>query len=488
MAHVAIDIGASSGRLVLGELLKNNQLTIKEIFRFENGYVNNEGTLCWDIDRILHEILKGLEAVKAAGYDQCTVGIDTWAVDYVLLGKDGNRLKEVVSYRDHRTDHTLSKVMQHFTKEQIYEKTGIQFLPFNTFYQLFEEDLSVIQQTDKIIMVPDYLNYRLTGKAVMEKTNASTTQLLNIETRLFDPELLDLIGIRKEQFAELISPGKKLGELKKEWFPEFNLPDCTIITVASHDTASAVAGTPGTGSDWAYLSSGTWSLLGMEVSAPVINEEALKLNYTNEWGAFDTFRFLKNITGMWIVQEMRKQLPKTFSYSDLVLKAQKMKTFQQFINFNEDRFLNPANMITEIQNYCKETNQPIPKSVGELACCIYSNLAVIYAIALKELENITNKQINRLHIVGGGTHNKLLNQMTADLSSKTVYAGPTEATAIGNILIQMISTGVISNLEQGREIVRRSFQTKPFIPKSGYESGSIIECFLSATSKRKEVM
>lgn len=488
MVHAAIDIGASSGRVVLGELQKNKQLTIKEIYRFENGFVNKDGTLCWDIDRLLEEILKGLEAVKASGYSRCTIGIDTWAVDYVLVGKDGNRLKEVVSYRDHRTDQTISKVMEHFSKEDIYKKTGIQFLPFNTLYQLYEEDSSIIQKTDTICMVPDYLNYRLTGKAVMEKTNASTTQLLNIQTRTFDSELLELIGIRKEQFAELAAPGEILGELKKEWFPDFNLPDCTIITVASHDTASAVAGTPGTGEDWAYLSSGTWSLLGMEVSDPVINEEALNLNYTNEWGAFDTFRFLKNITGMWIIQEVRKLFPEKYSYSDLVLKAQEVKTLQQYINFNEERFLNPDNMIIEIQNYCKETDQPIPESVGELASCIYSNLAIVYAVALKELEAITNRQISSLYIVGGGAHNEFLNQMTANLSRKEIYAGPTEATAIGNILMQMISTGAIKDLRQGREIVQNSFQTKKYIPKSGTDAESIIESFLRATSKRKEVI
>ncbi|EID43016.1 rhamnulokinase [Parageobacillus thermoglucosidasius] len=463
MIYVAVDIGASSGRLVLGEI-KDNKLKIKEIHRFSNGFTVKDGTCYWDIDYLLNEILKGLQVVKSLGYDQCTVGIDTWAVDYVLLDQKGKRLREVVSYRDGRTKQTIEKVTKLVSKEKIYKKTGIQFLPFNTIYQLYEEDQEKLKNTNQILMVPDYLGYCLTGVAVTEVTNASTTQLLNLNSRTFDDELLDLISVKREQFARLVEPGTELGMLKKEWFSSFDLPNCKIITVATHDTASAVIGTPGFGENWAYLSSGTWSLLGIESAVPIVNELALQHNYTNEWGAFQTIRFLKNIIGMWIIQEVRRHLEQDYDFAQFVEEAKKVKGFHQFINFNDERFMNPANMIDEIQTYCKETNQKVPETVGELANCIYNNLAIIYAIAIEELEEITGKTIDQLHIVGGGAYNEHLNQLTADLSGKVVYAGPTEATAIGNLIMQMIATKEVKDLEAARQLIRDSFEIKKYTP------------------------
>ncbi|MBS4224278.1 rhamnulokinase [Lederbergia citrea] len=463
MVHIAVDIGASSGRLVAGEI-KENKLQIKEIHRFANGFTEKEGRLYWDIDHLLVEIVNGLAVAKSIGYEACTVGIDTWGVDYVLVGKNGNRLQEVVSYRDKRTEKTIEKIIKHIPKKLMYKKTGLHFLPFNTIYQLFEENPTLIRETDKILMVPDYLGYRLTGNMVMEETIASTMQLLNIDKRDFDDELLNIISVKKEQFPDFAEPGQELGWLKKDWFPAYDLPDCKLVTVASHDTASAVAGTPGIGEDWSYLSSGTWSLLGIETSQPVISELSQEENYTNEWGAFQTYRFLKNIMGMWIIQEVRKGLPKNYHYSQLVEEAKKVERFQQFINFNDDRFLNPANMAAEIQAYCKETNQPIPETAGEFAGCVYDNLAIIYAIAILDLEKITGKKIECLHIVGGGAQNELLNQLTADVSGKTVYAGPSEATAIGNLILQMIAVGEIEDLRAGRQLIQKSFDIKEYMP------------------------
>ncbi|ETI67284.1 rhamnulokinase [Neobacillus vireti] len=463
MLHIAVDIGASSGRLVAGER-KENKLEIKEIHRFANGFMEREGTSYWDIDHLLMEIVKGLATVKKLGYETCTVGIDTWAVDYVLIDEKGNRLQEAVSYRDKRTEKTIEKLTKKISKGFIYEKTGIQFLPFNTIYQLFEEAPELIRKTDKILMVPDYLGFRLTGNAVLEVTNASTMQLLNVKKRDFDDDLLELISVKKEQFPYFSEPGQELGRLKKEWFPSYDLPDCKIVTVASHDTASAVAGTPGIGEGWAYLSSGTWSLLGIETSEPVITDLSLENNYTNEWGTFQSFRFLKNIIGMWIIQEVRKSLPQDYNYSQFVEEAKKVERFQRFINFNDDRFINPIDMAVEIQAYCRETNQPIPETAGELAGCIYDNLAIIYTMVIKELEEITGQSIDCLHIVGGGAQNELLNQLTADVSGKTVYAGPSEATAIGNLLLQMIAAGELADLHEGRQLIRKSFDIKEFIP------------------------
>ncbi len=481
MVHIAVDIGASSGRLVVGEL-REDKLEINEIHRFENRFSEKEGMLYWDIDYLLHEILTGLQIIKQSGVESCTVGIDTWAVDYILLNEEGVRLKDVVSYRDNRTLGTIDKVSRIISPSDIYAATGIQFLPFNTLFQLYEEDKEALKNTNKIVMVPDYINYRLTGNAFMETTNASTTQLVNVHHRQFDSRLLQLIGLKSEQFADLLEPGCTLGPLRKEWFPNFNLPDCQFIVVASHDTASAVVGTPGSGDDWAYLSSGTWSLLGIETNNPIINSETFKENYTNEWGVFNTYRFLKNIMGMWVIEQVRKQLKQNYTYEQLVEEAKKAEQFQQYINLNDDRFLNPKNMIEEIQAYCQETEQPIPHSAGELAACVYNNLAIIYSIAIADLERITKKNLQQLYIVGGGAKNEFLNQLTANISTKTVFAGPTEATAIGNIVMQLITANKVTNLEQGRELIRNSFTIKEYTPAEfGHER--ILEQFKNITMK-----
>ncbi|MDO8226450.1 rhamnulokinase [Bacillus cabrialesii] len=486
MIYTAIDIGASSGRVMVGEL-KEGKLDIQEIHRFANGFIQRDGHCFWDIDHLLKHILQGLEKVKALGYERCTVGIDTWAVDYVLLDETGNRLREVMSYRDRRTEHTIGKLKQNLSKETIYQKTGIQFQPFNTIYQLYEEDCELLKKTDTVMMVPDYLGYCLTGKAVTELTNASTTQLLNVSTGKLDSELLEAVSVQGQQFAPLTEPGCELGTLRNDWFPDYDLPACNVITVATHDTASAVIAAPGVNDGWAYISSGTWSLIGVENKTPILTELALKNNYTNERGANNTIRFLKNIIGMWVIQEVRQQLQTDYSFQQLAEEARKTEPFQQFINLNDKRFLNPDSMIEEIQHYCKETRQKIPRTAGELACCIYSNLAIIYAIAIKELETITAKQIQQLHIIGGGAQNDFLNQLTADMSGKAVYAGPTEATAIGNLLIQMIAAKEIKDIKEARQTVRNSFPIKVFTPKD-IDRSTTIQSFrqtvLKALSKR----
>lgn len=484
MTYVAVDIGASSGRLVLGEI-QNDKLEIKEIHRFANGFTEVGGTCYWDIDHLLTEIVKGLQVVKSLGHHSCTVGIDTWAVDYVLVDEKSKRLQEVVSYRDHRTENTINKVTKQISKEDIYEKTGIQFLPFNTLYQLYEEDPSKLAKAKHILMVPDYLGYCLTGNAVSEATNASSTQLLNVHSGDYDEDLLKLLHMKREQFPPLKQPGFVLGNVEKSRFPEYDLPDCQVITVATHDTASAVLGTPGTKDDWAFLSSGTWSLLGMELDQPVISEQAFQHNYTNEWGAFKTTRFLKNIIGMWLIQEVRRLLPKDYNFAQFVEEAKKVTGIPPFINFNDERFLNPINMIEEIQNYCRETHQVVPETAGELASCIYTNLAIIYTNSINDLEQITGKKVNRLHIVGGGAHNELLNQLTADLSGRAVYAGPTEATAIGNLVMQMIATDELKNIEEARHFIKESFEIKEYQPQVMNRT-EMLQQFKEVTSNERE--
>lgn len=464
MAHIAVDIGASSGRLVVGEI-KNGKLAMEEIHRFANGFLETNGTCYWNIDHLLHEIIKGLAEAKKRGYESVTVGIDTWAVDYVLVDENGNRLQEVVAYRDKRTERTMDKVSREIDPKTIYQKTGIQFLPFNTLYQLYEEKKELLQKAKHILLVPDYLGYCLTGRAVTEVTNASTMQMLNVKARDFDEELLGLLSLQKNQFPPFAEPGEELGPLLRERFQGIDLPECRVMTVASHDTASAIAGTPGAGENWAYLSSGTWSLLGIESNEPVISDLSLQDNYTNEWGVFGTYRFLKNIMGMWIMQEVRRQLPVDYTFAEFVDEARNVEHFRQFVDLNDERFLNPANMVEEIKAYCRETSQPVPETAGELAACVYDNLAIIYAIAIRDLEEMTGQRIERLHIVGGGANNALLNQLTADVSGRTIHAGPSEATAIGNIMMQMIASKEIASLEEGRALIGSSFPLQTFSPK-----------------------
>ncbi|BET53918.1 rhamnulokinase [Bacillus subtilis] len=481
MIYTAIDIGASSGRIMVGEL-NEGKLDIQEIHRFANGFSQRDGHCFWDIDHLLKQILQGLQKVKTLGYEHCTVGIDTWAVDYVLLDEKGDRLREAISYRDRRTDHTIDKLEHILSKAAIYQKTGIQFQPFNTIYQLYEEDRELLIKTDKIMMIPDYLGYCLTGKAVTEITNASTTQLLNASTGNLDPELLEAVSVQEQQFAPLTEPGCELGKLRNEWFPDYDLPACKVMTVATHDTASAVIAAPGINDGWAYISSGTWSLIGVENKTPIITDLALENNYTNERGANNTIRFLKNIIGMWVIQEVRQQLQADYSFQQLAEEAKKTEPFQQFINLNDKRFLNPENMIKEIQHYCRQTRQKTPRTAGELACCIYSNLAIIYAIAIKELETITEKPIEQFHIIGGGARNDFLNQLTADMSGKAVYAGPIEATATGNLLMQMIAAKEVKDIKEARQVVRNSFPIKVFTPKD-IDRSTIIQSFQQTVLK-----
>ena len=486
--YVAVDIGASSGRLMLSEL-KDNKMSLKEMHRFKNGFTLKDGHDRWDINHIIHEILVGLEKIKKAGYDQISLGIDTWAVDYVLVGKDGNKLEDPISYRDSRTDTAIQDVTAKVSKEQIYKKTGIQFLNFNTLYQLFEEDKSLLEKTDKIMMITDYIGYFLTGKAVLEVTNASTTQMLSLRAGLFDKNLLKEVNVKQDQFPKLVEAGTPLGELDKSKFPDFDLPNTDVITVATHDTASAVVGAPGMGHHWAYLSSGTWSLIGTELNVPENGTEAFKENYTNEWGAYGTYRFLKNIMGLWMVQCVKRELNDKYSFSELAKMASEVKPFQQFININDERFVNPNNMIQEIQVYCKETGQKVPETPGEIVMSIYSNLALFYAYEIQKLNKILGYKIDTLNIVGGGSNVALLNQLTSTIAEIDVYAGPGEATAIGNLIVQMITRSDILNVYIARRIISNSFNIKEFKPEKDKYDGVLSDYinFLH-TAKRGELV
>ncbi|WP_430535343.1 rhamnulokinase [Listeria rocourtiae] len=484
MKHVAVDVGASSGRLLMGELL-NGKIELTEIHRFQNGFTEVEGQCLWDIDHIFANIILGLEKLKKAGVTRCTLGIDTWAVDYCLVDKDGKRLHEVVSYRDKRTDCAMDAVLAEVPAVDIYAKTGIQFLQFNSLYQLYVEDTGLKARTDSVMMVPDYLGYLLTGVGVTEVTNASSTQMLNLHTKEFDVDLLNLVGLDAGQFSRFVKPGEMLGKLSAELHTRYDLPDCGVITVATHDTASAVLGAPGVGGDWAFLSSGTWSLLGVELPNPINSRKAFAANYTNEWGAYDTFRFLKNIMGLWLIQEVARMQNYAYSYAELAELAAHEEPFAVLIGVDDQRFLNPANMITEIQAYCAETGQEIPRTPGKLVRVIYDSLAIQYAIQIDQLQALTGQEIRHLHIIGGGANIAILNQLTADLTGITVYAGPTEATGLGNLAVQLIASGEAKDIAEVRELIRESTPMKTYTPSDGVNMTEIRAKYTNISGKQE---
>ncbi|MCI1987212.1 MAG: rhamnulokinase [Lactobacillus sp.] len=462
--YVAVDIGASSGRLILGTI-QEGKLQLEEVHRFKNGFAHEDGHDRWQIDHLITEILTGLAKIKARGINRVNLGIDTWAVDYVLIDEDGHKLHDPVAYRDARTDSAIANLTSSLPKEYIYEKTGIQFQDFNTLYQLYTEDKADLERADKIMMIPDYLGYVLTGNAVTEVTNASTTQMLNLRQGLFDKDLLSEVNVDPDQFPHLVEAGTLLGSVRRKWHKQYDLPETDVITTATHDTASAVVGTPGFGDHWAFLSSGTWSLLGAELNTPENGLAAFRENYTNEWGAYGTYRFLKNIMGLWIIQCVKSELNDRYSFAELAALAAQEDPFKVFIDVNDLRFQNPKHMIQELQAYAKETGQFVPETPGQIARAIYDNLSLYYADSVHKLCGIIGHPIETLNIVGGGSNVALMNQLTADLAGVTVVAGPGEATAIGNIIVQMITSGDLADVVAGRHLIADSFALKTFKPQ-----------------------
>ncbi|KYH28447.1 MULTISPECIES: rhamnulokinase [Clostridium] len=463
---IAIDIGASSGRLIVGTM-KEEKIIIKEVYRFKNNMLKKNGSYYWDMDKLFKEIMNGLKEFAKEGINVESIGIDTWAVDYALLNRKNEMISQVYAYRDHRTDRTMEKVFKEKSPEAIYEKTGIQFQQFNTIYQLYEHvraNKEIVNNVDVFLMVPDYLNYLLSGKKAVEFTNATTTQLFNINNLDWDEDLISIVGLSKDIFPRVIKSGTILGELRKEVQEETGLGQVKIIAPATHDTGSAVASIPATTKDFAYISSGTWSLMGIESDTPICTEEARVFNFTNEGGVFNTYRVLKNIMGLWLIQEVQKLYDYKYSFEELVTLAEECKPFRSLINPNNSRFLNPKNMIKEIKNYCRESKQAVPETPGEIARCIYESLAFQYKNTLLEIKKISSKPINKIHIIGGGVQNKFLNQLCANFTNCEVYAGPVEATALGNLAMQFITLGEISSLKEARRIISESFNIKKYIP------------------------
>ncbi|TDO90046.1 L-rhamnulokinase [Halanaerobium saccharolyticum] len=466
---LAVDIGASSGRVLLGEL-KNKKIELKEIHRFENKIIKKENSKnqqedCWDLEHLFNQIIKGLKKAAAENIEAASIGIDTWAVDFVLLDKEEKRLGNAVSYRSHRTDGLMDQVFAEVTKEEIYQRTGIQFLQFNTIYQLYylvQNEKELLEQAEYFLMIPDYLNFLLSGIKANEYTNATSTQLFNIENKDWDYKLLEKLKIPKNIFHKTVKPGTKLGKLKDSLAKKTSFSDLEVIVPAAHDTASAVAAVPAVDDNFAYLSSGTWSLMGIESDQAIVNKKALAYNFTNEGGVNNTFRFLKNIMGLWLIQEVKRELDDKYSHSELVELAKEAEVFKFLIDPNDNRFLNPESMVEEIKSFCQETGQNRPETVGEIARTIFESLAFEYKLVIEQLKEVSEKEINKLHIIGGGVQNEFLNQMIADLTGLEVYAGPVEATAIGNLLMQFKANNWISDLQAGRKIVKDSFEIKKY--------------------------
>jgi rhamnulokinase len=461
---IAVDIGASSGRLMLG-YLENGLLKLDEIYRFENKIVQKGKAFCWEEDKLFQEIKNGLYKCRDMGIHPDSIGIDTWAVDFVLLDDEDKPLTDAVSYRDPRTDGMMEQVFEKIQKERLYLETGIQFQKFNTIYQLYsikQTNPEILEKAKSFLMIPDYFNYLLTGKKVNEYTNATSTQLVNAFTKKWDIQLLDILGINKEMFQEIKTPKTILGNLSQELVSEFGF-EMKVILPATHDTGSAVISVPEQ-DDTIYISSGTWSLIGVENYFPICITKALDYNFTNEGGIDYRYRFLKNIMGLWMIQEVKRNYQNKYSFSDFVELAEKASYFTSTVDVNDDRFLKPENMVDEIRKYCKETEQPEPILPGEVAKCVFDSLAAGYKDAVNQIEEIFEKEFERINVIGGGCQNEMLNQLIADVTGKEVNAGPVEATAIGNIVSQLMALGEIGDIKEARSIIKDSFEVKKYFP------------------------
>ena len=474
--YLAIDIGASSGRHILGHV-EDGRILLEEMYRFDNKQVHKNGHDCWDMDNLWNGILGGLKACKEAGKIPQTIGIDTWAVDFVLIDEDGNTVGDTVAYRDGRTKDADKLVDKILPAVELYARTGIQKQLFNTIYQLMalkEEHPEQLEQAQTMLMIPDYFDYKLTGVMKQEYTNATSTNLVYAAAKTWDYELIEMLGLPRRLFGELSMPGTVVGNLTEEIQKEVGF-DATVILPATHDTGSAFLAVPARDDKAVYLSSGTWSLLGVENEEPICTEDSWKENFTNEGGAWYRFRYLKNIMGLWMIQSIRRELNgvayvagrtskyadgKQWSFPDLIEAARGAADFHSIVDANDDRFLAPESMIDAIKEYCRISGQQVPETVGEIMQCVYLSLSRCYKEAILNLCKLTGKIYTSINIVGGGCQDMYLNEMTSKAIGLPVYAGPVEGTAIGNLIVQFIAAGEFTDLQAARDAIRRSFDIK----------------------------
>ena len=490
----AVDLGATSGRTIVGTLAEG-KIQLEELTRFENNLIETGGHFYWDIFALYNEIIKGLKLVAKRQLPIVSIGIDTWGVDFVCIGEDNAILRNPLAYRDPFTFEAMDEYFEKcMDRKKVYDITGIQLMNFNSLFQLYamrRENNAALAGARKILFMPDALSWMLTGKAVCEYTIASTSQMLDPRTKELDDELLQSVGLSRDKFGMMVNPGTYIGTLTKEVQEMTGLESVPVIAVAGHDTGSAVAAVPAKDERFAYLSSGTWSLMGIETKEAIINDRSFDLNFTNEGGIDGTTRFLKNICGMWIYERCRKEWKdaaaanntdmEALSHSALIAEAMKQPAFQSIINPDDAVFANPSSMVDAIQGYCEKTGQYVPKTYGEICRCIFESLALRYRQIFTWLKEFANFDIHVLHIIGGGSLNAYLNQFTANSCGVTVLAGPQEGTAIGNIMLQAKASGAVKDIWEMRQIIANSLELKRFEPQDKEAWDKAYEHFLEIT-------
>ncbi len=479
---LAFDLGAESGRGILG-LFDGSRLALDVVHRFPNGPVRTLDALHWDVLRLYSEMLNAMRlcAAKVGGVD--AVGIDTWGVDFGLLGRDGTLLGNPRHYRDPHTEGVMEQCFARVPKAEIFRRTGIQFMRFNTMFQLaaMKRDGSPLLEVAKhLLLIPDLFHYFLTGVKVNELTDASTSQMLDPATRGWAFDLVDDLGLPSGVLGTIVQPGTVLGPLRAAVASDTGLSPSPVVATATHDTAAAVAAVPARGEGWAYISSGTWSLVGVELPSPRVTDAALAANFTNEIGFGSTVRFLKNVMGLWLVQECRRtweRAGQAHSYEDLMRRAAEAPAFGSVVDPDDGSFILPASMPQALADYCRKTGQPAPEGVGPTVRCALESLALRYRWVLEKLEELTGQRLGVIHVVGGGSQNELLCQLTADCCGREVLAGPVEATAIGNVLVQAVGLGALGSLADAREVVRRSFDVRRYEPRADERWQNLYERF-----------
>ena len=466
----AVDLGATSGRTIIGNI-GDGKITLEEVTRFPNNLIQTSGQFYWDIYALYNEIIRGLKEVAKRGLDIVSIGIDTWGVDFVFIGEDGQILRNPRAYRDPHTFSALDDYLRNVrTKKELYDITGIQLMNFNSLFQLYamkRAQNAAMKCAHKVLFMPDALSWMLTGNEVCEYTIASTGELIDPRTGQLDEELLATVGMSRSKFGKMVLPGTLIGTLTAEVQEMTGLGAVPVYAVAGHDTGSAVAAVPAQNEEFAYLSSGTWSLMGIETKNAVINDRSYELNFTNEGGIEGTTRFLKNICGMWLLERCRKEWGDTVpqDYGTLFGNAMKVEGFQSIINPDDQMFANPANMQEAIQEYCRMTGQHVPEGYAEIIRCIFDSLALRYRQVFLWLKAFASFDIKTLHIIGGGSKNDYLNQFTANATGVRVLAGPQEGTALGNIMVQAKAVGMVGDIWEMRKIIADSLSLKEYMPQ-----------------------
>ena len=460
--YLAVDIGASSGRHILAEL-HDGRMDLQEVHRFQNGMQEKNGALCWDVEQLFSEIKTGMKKCKEIGKIPVSVSVDTWGVDFVLLNKEDNVIGDTVGYRDNRTEGMDRKIESVISQEELYRRTGIQKQSYNTIYQLQaikEKYPEQLEEAETMLMLPDYFHFLLSGEKKMEYTIASTSQMVDAKTGDWDWELIEKLGFPKKIFRSVDMPGTLAGHLRKEVKEEVGY-DCAVVLPASHDTGSAVLAVPAEGDDVVYISSGTWSLMGVERREPDCSLESMKADFTNEGGYDHRHRYLRNIMGLWMIQSVKKEFEEELSFAQICERAEQER-IASIVDCNDASFMAPKSMIQAVQDFCRRTDQQVPESVGEIAAVIYNSLARCYADTLAHLEELTGKYYDTVYVVGGGSNADYLNKLTAKYTGRKVSAGPGEATSIGNIAVQMLRDGMFEDLDAARVCIRKSFHIRMY--------------------------